>query len=65
MNSQQFVINNWYAAKYPSGYSIIFQAIADENGSYIFCRKDREIVETLPVGYNDIISYGELEPEYE
>jgi len=64
MNSNTFILNNWYAAKYPSAYSIIFQVIEDENGSVTFCRKDREIVDSLPSGYDDIISYGSSEPEY-
>lgn len=65
MRAEQFTENFWYSAMYPSGYSIIFQVIDISNGEATLCRKDGEIIDTVPAGYLDILPHGEIEPDYQ
>lgn len=64
MDSVNFIKNNWYSAVYESGFSIIFKAVEESDKSLSFCRKDGIIVDNLPEGYQKIVSYGILEPDY-
>lgn len=65
MDAKRFIKQDWYSAKYESGFSIIFQVVEIKDNSMTFCRKDGIIIDNLPSGYNEIVSYGSDEPEYE
>lgn len=65
MGIEQFTKDYWYSARYESGFSIIFQVLeADKEGLTLY-RKDGAIVDTIPEGYEEIVSHGNIEPEYE
>lgn len=65
MSIEQFTKDYWYSARYESGFSIIFQVLEIDKDGFTLCRKDGTIVEVLPDGYQQIISHGNIEPEYE
>ena len=64
MSNDQFTKDNWYSARYESGFSIIFQVLEVNKDGLTLCRKDGTIVDEIPEGYREIISYGNIEPEY-
>lgn len=65
MSIEQFTKDYWYSARYESGFSIIFQVLEVDKEGLTLCRKDGTIVDMIPEGYQEIVPYGNVEPEYE
>lgn len=65
MEIKNFTINNWYSAKYESGFSIIFQVLDIDKDGVTLCRKDGTIVDSVPQGYKEIVPLGIDETDYE
>jgi len=65
MAMEDIIVNNWYAARYESGFSIIFRVLETGNEGFTLRRKDGAIVNTIPAGYTEIVPLGEDGPEYE
>lgn len=65
MTPKHFTKDHWYSVRYESGFSIIFQVVDPDGENFTLRRKDGVIVNSIPSGYEEIISYGVVEPEYE